>query len=67
MSTSTHTHRGGARRGAGRPRMAEDQKRRQVYLSDQMVELARKLGRGNISEGIRRALALAQQTSRTSA
>ncbi len=31
-------------------------KRRQVYLEDAHIELARKIGKGNVSRGIREAL-----------
>ena len=49
--------RGGPRKGAGRPRYeAEEQKRRNITLSNRLAEKAKKIGGGNISEGIRKAL-----------
>jgi len=49
--------RGGPREGAGRPRFeAEEQKRRNISLSDRLAAMAREIGNGNISEGIRKAL-----------
>jgi post-segregation antitoxin (ccd killing protein) len=53
----TESKRGGPREGAGRPRLEKDeQKRRNITLSDRLAEKARKIGGGNISEGIRKAL-----------
>lgn len=50
-------NRGGAREGAGRPRMEKGkQNRRNITLSDRLIAKAQKIGDGNISEGIRRAL-----------
>ena len=50
-------NRGGPREGAGRPRIEKgDQKRRNISLSDRLAEKAKKIGNGNISEGIRKAL-----------
>jgi len=46
-------------RKRGRPAKgvnAEPQKRRNITLSDRMVEKARAIGKGNVSEGIRVAL-----------
>ncbi len=49
--------RGGPREGAGRPRFEkEEQKRRNISLSDRLAAKAQKIGGGNISEGIRNAL-----------
>ena len=49
--------RGGVREGAGRPRMENGaQKRRNITLSDRLTKKAKKIGKGNISDGIRRAL-----------
>ena len=51
-------NRGGTRERAGRPRFeSEQQKRRNITLSDRLAVKARKIGKGNISEGIRKALA----------
>lgn len=48
---------GGARTGAGKPRIDKDvQKRRNVSLSDKTVKKAKRIGKGNISEGIRTAV-----------
>lgn len=48
---------GGQRDGAGRPRIEKSkQTRRNITLSNRLVEKAKKIGDGNISEGIRRAL-----------
>ena len=50
-------NRGGTRERAGRPRFeSEQQKRRNITLSDRLAEKAIKIGKGNISEGIRKAL-----------
>lgn len=55
--TDKKENRGGPREGAGRPRKeAEPQKRRNISLSDRLAEKAKKIGNGNISEGIRKAL-----------
>ncbi|MCP5415267.1 MAG: hypothetical protein H6961_11755 [Chromatiaceae bacterium] len=45
-------------RGRGNPGVVhgETQKRRNITLSDRLAEKARKIGSGNISEGIRKAL-----------
>jgi hypothetical protein len=53
----TESKRGGPREGAGRPRMEKGkQTRRNIMLSDRLISKAQKIGDGNISEGIRRAL-----------
>jgi hypothetical protein len=50
-------NRGGAREGAGRPRLERGtQSRRNITLSDRLAKKAKKIGNGNISEGIRQAL-----------
>lgn len=50
-------NRGGAREGAGRPRMEKGaQSRRNITLSDRLAKKAKRMGKGNISEGIRQAL-----------
>ena len=55
-------NRGGPREGAGRPRFEPDeQKRRNISLSDRYMEMARKLGNGNATAGIRKALEMASR------
>ena len=50
-------NRGGQREGAGRPRLeTEEQKRRNISLSDRLANKAKRISGGNISEGIRKAL-----------
>jgi hypothetical protein len=50
-------NRGGLREGAGRPRIEKGtQSRRNITLSDRLVKKAKRIGNGNISEGIRKAL-----------
>lgn len=55
--------RGGARPGAGRPALAEGQEtvRSTITLPASLDEKALRLGRGNRSEGIRRALAVCEE------
>ena len=57
--------RGGARPGAGRKPgpdpNAEHRTRRMIMLNDNEVNQARALGQGNISAGVRLALALANR------
>jgi hypothetical protein len=49
--------RGGKREGAGRPLEGKEvQKRRNISLSDDMAEKAKRIGKGTVSEGIRKAL-----------
>lgn len=43
----------------GRPKIMEDARRRNISIDDASWEIARRLGDGNASEGIRKALALA--------
>ena len=56
------SNRGGARPGAGRQRGADPNAahrvRRMIMLSDEELDKARTLGDGNISAGVRLALAL---------
>ncbi len=47
-------------RGAGRPRLFADGRRTQVYLPASDLRELQILGGGNVSEGVRRALALAR-------
>ena len=48
------------KRPAHRPRIEEGaQKRRHITLSDRQADLARQLGDGNLSAGIRRAITIA--------
>lgn len=43
--------------GAGRPKFEKDkQLRRNITLSQRLVDKAKQIGAGNISEGIRKAL-----------
>ena len=59
------SNRGGARPGAGRKPgpdpNAEHRTRRMIMLNDNEVNQARALGQGNISAGVRLALALANR------
>lgn len=43
----------------GRPALMEGGKRVQVYLDEASLAVAKRCGKGNVSEGIRLALALA--------
>ncbi|QEL55569.1 hypothetical protein [Chromobacterium paludis] len=45
--------------GAGAPPKLQGGSRKNVYLDTASIEIARKLGHGNLSEGIRKALKLA--------
>jgi hypothetical protein len=59
MDATEKTSRGGSRKGSGRPQIATH--RTSVTLTDEIVEAARELGKnrkgkGNVSEGIRRAV-----------
>lgn len=48
---------GGARDGAGRPLIdKEPQKRKNIMITDKLAKKAKKIGAGNVSEGIRIAL-----------
>ena len=44
----------------GRPAEMDGGKRRNVYLDDESAAIAEKLGNGNISDGIRIAMAMAK-------
>jgi hypothetical protein len=45
------------KKAVGRPRFeAEAQKRRSISLSDRIANIAREIGGGNVSEGIRLAI-----------
>lgn len=46
-------------RAAGRPAEMSDGARRNIYIDDASWEIAQRLGGGNASEGIRKALAIA--------
>lgn len=51
---------GGARPGSGRPRLADGAETTvplRVRLTEALADKARRLGNGNVSEGVRRALA----------
>ena len=45
-------------RPVGRPSLIKNAKRFNLYLDTQSLEIAAKLGEGNVSEGIRKALLL---------
>ena len=48
---------GGRREGSGRPMLEDEpQSRRNITLCQRLIDKARRIGEGNISEGIRRAL-----------
>lgn len=47
---------GGQRQGAGRPSEGAPKRIVPVSLDDELIEIARHLGRGIIAEGVRRAL-----------
>lgn len=51
----------GMKRGPGRPRKMAVRLEVRVNLTPEDVEIAKKLGDGNISEGIRRALRMAEK------
>ena len=56
MTVKKKSH-GGARTGAGRTRKEKDlRKRRNVSLTDATIKKAKKIGKGNISEGITLAI-----------
>lgn len=57
MTTTVKSPKGGTRPGAGRP--ALDVRPVTMRLSAQDIEQAKKLGDGNVTAGIRRALAAA--------
>lgn len=63
MSKPSKNSHGGARKNAGRRTMpdAEKQVRRNITLCFRLAEIARELGDGNLSEGIRKALERAEQ------
>lgn len=48
--------RGGARPGAGRPAEIEGARRVNVMLDAETIEAAKKIGAGNLSAGIRKAV-----------
>ena len=47
----------------GRPAAMEGGRSRRIYIDDASWELAQKLGKGNGSEGIRRALKVASEAA----
>lgn len=55
---------GGARPGAGRPAEIEGARRVNVMLDGATIEAAKKLGAGNLSAGIRKAVRQACGTGR---
>jgi hypothetical protein len=45
------------KKAVGRPRFEEEvQKRRSISLSDRLADIAKEIGGGNVSEGIRLAI-----------
>ena len=44
------------KRRPGRPAATEPSHRRNIFLADRLAEKAKKIGDGNVSDGIRRAL-----------
>lgn len=48
--------RGGPREGAGAKPKIKDGQRVQVYLDSESLAIASKIGNGNVSDGIRKAL-----------
>jgi hypothetical protein len=48
-----------AKRPAHRPKIMQDGRRRNVYIDDASWELAKTIGGGNVSDGIRQALKIA--------
>ena len=53
----TKPTRGGARKGAGRKPIGEiAMKRHQIFLSEEHVKKAKKLGNGELSAGVRSAV-----------
>lgn len=54
-----------AKRAPGRPVEMKDGKRVNVYLDAATLEEAQKLGDGNVSDGLRRAVLIAKQTGET--
>jgi len=53
----------GQNRRPGRPAAMEGGRSRRIYIDEASWELARKLGNGNGSEGIRRALKIASEAA----
>jgi hypothetical protein len=49
----------GLTQSVGRPKIMEDARRRNISIDDASWEIAQRLGDGNASEGIRKALAMA--------
>lgn len=48
---------------SGRPKLEDKAKRQAIYLDDQSIAVAKRLGAGNVSKGIRFALAAAEMAS----
>lgn len=51
--------RGGARPGAGRPAKLPEAKRRSVMMDDETARMAREIGAGSVSVGIKQAIEFA--------
>jgi hypothetical protein len=62
MTNPSHTDKGATKRPAHRP-VTIDARRVNVTLDEATIERAREIGGGNVSEGIRRAVALVDQIS----
>lgn len=58
------TKRNQEKRPVGRPVEIDRGKRVQVYLDAKSLTIAAKLGNGNVSEGIRKSLEIAQRCQR---
>jgi hypothetical protein len=56
INMAPKTKRGGAREGAGRKPLADKTIMKSVKLTPELWEQAKRIGDGNASEGIRRAL-----------
>ena len=63
MGNSIGTSRGGKRKGAGRPPSLDTAKRVNVYLSANEIAVLKKLGKGSLTAGIRKAIELLETPS----
>ena len=57
----TDTKRPPEKRSVGAPKKMTDGKRVNIYLDAESIDLAKKLGGGNVSKGIRAALKIASE------